>query len=91
MDLISKEEEDWRPSMSLSQLIQQIPGFVADMIRKKGKPEFEQDETSKEGARKVPKMYGKFHLGMQYDLNIWLSNSTCGVFQCQEEKLLDQN
>lgn len=31
-------------------------------------------------------MLGKFHLGLQYDMNIWLSNQACGVFPCQEEK-----
>lgn len=33
-----------------------------------------------------PKLVGKFHLGLQYDMNIWLSNQQCGVFPCQEEK-----
>jgi hypothetical protein len=31
-------------------------------------------------------MIGKFHLGLQYDMNIWHQNSACGVFPCQEEK-----
>ena len=31
-------------------------------------------------------MIGQFHLGMQYDMNIWLQNSQCGIFPCKEEK-----
>lgn len=31
-------------------------------------------------------MIGQFHLGMQYDMNIWLQNPQCGVFPCKEEK-----
>lgn len=31
-------------------------------------------------------MVGKFHLGLQYDMNIWLQNQACGIFPCQEEK-----
>ena len=31
-------------------------------------------------------MIGQFHLGLQYDMNIWLQNSQCGIFPCKEEK-----
>jgi hypothetical protein len=31
-------------------------------------------------------MIGKFHLGLQYDMNIWHQNANCGVYPCQEEK-----
>lgn len=66
--------------MNLLELIKMIPGFVAHMLdlkHKKGK-EIEFEEL-KEG-QKVPKMYGKFHLGLQYDINIWKQNQSCGVF-----------
>lgn len=29
---------------------------------------------------------GRFHLGLQYDVNIWTSNRYCGVFSSKEEK-----
>lgn len=31
-------------------------------------------------------IFGRFHLGFKYDINLWTSNRTCGVFNCQEEK-----
>jgi hypothetical protein len=45
---------------------------VGHLIKKKGKYNDEYEEM-KDGS-KVPKMYGKFHLGSQYDINTWLSN-----------------
>ena len=47
--------------MSLFDLIQQIPAFMGHLIKKKGKYNDEYEEM-KDGS-KVPKMYGKFHLG----------------------------
>lgn len=29
---------------------------------------------------------GKFHLGLQYDTNIWTGNPWCSFFNCREEK-----
>lgn len=29
---------------------------------------------------------GKFHLGLQYDTNIWTGNPQCTFFHCREEK-----
>jgi hypothetical protein len=56
--LIPRKEEDWRPSMTLIDIIQQIPQFITDMI--------------KNGATlQATTMIGKFHLGLQYDMNIW--------------------
>lgn len=28
---------------------------------------------------------GKFHLGLNYDMTIWLHNTQCRVFPCQQE------
>lgn len=56
--------------MSLISIIQNIPKFIAETIKN---PQPSQ-------------MLGKFHLGLQYDMNIWLQNSLCGIFPCQEEK-----
>lgn len=66
--------------MNLQELIQQIPNFIGHMLKKKGRSE-EDYEEMKDGTR-VPKMFGMFHLGAQYDINIWLSNPSCGVFPC---------
>ncbi len=30
-------------------------------------------------------MVGRFHLGQNYDMHLWMSNSDCGVFPCHEE------
>ena len=44
--------------MTLIDIIQQIPQFITDMI--------------KNGATlQATTMIGKFHLGLQYDMNIW--------------------
>jgi hypothetical protein len=31
-------------------------------------------------------MIGRFHLGLNYDMLIWLQNSACRVFPCQQEQ-----
>ena len=66
--------------MTLIDIIQQIPTFITEQIK-----------ASKDGSL-VANTIGKFHLGLQYDMNIW-SNSqdpaqhqSCGIFPCQEEK-----
>lgn len=68
--------------MNLYELIQHIPEFIAEMA----KIQHTQEANEKKGIHQSPKMIGKFHLGLQYDMNIWLSNQACGVFPCQEEK-----
>ena len=61
--------------MTLIDIIQQVPAFITDMI--------------KNGAAiQTNAMVGKFHLGLQYDMNIWHQNQVCGVFPCKEEKEL---
>lgn len=60
--------------MTLIDIIQQIPTFVALEIK-----------ASKDGSG-YQHMIGKYHLGLQYDMNIWLQNPSCGIFPCQEEK-----
>ena len=57
--------------MTLIDIIQQIPPFITDMIKNGGA---------------MNSMIGKFHLGLQYDMNIWHQNQACGVYQCKEEK-----
>ena len=59
--------------MNLYELIQHIPDFIAEMIKQ---------NHHYEDKKEAPKMIGKFHLGLQYDMNIWLSNQQCGVFPC---------
>ena len=72
LNIIPREEEDWRPSMNLSDLIKRIPQFITDVIKQ---------------GDQYTQTIGKFHLGLQYDMNIWFSNSqNCGVFPCQEDK-----
>ena len=58
--------------MNLYELIQQIPHFIQETL------EADAAEDSSE-VRKI----GRFHLGLNYDMLIWLSNSECRVFPCQ--------
>lgn len=60
--------------MTLIDIIQQIPAFITEQIK-----------ASKDGSGQAH-MVGKFHLGLQYDMNIWIQNQQCGIFPCQEEK-----
>ena len=46
--------------MTLLDIIQQIPAFITEQIK------------NQTGASQ---MIGLFHLGLQYDMNIWLQNS----------------
>lgn len=62
--------------MNLYEIIQLIPHFVEKMVNRKA------SLTEPESC------YGKFHLGLQYDINIWLSNQSCGVYPSQEEKIV---
>ena len=70
LHIIPKDEEDWRPSMNLYELIQHIPEFIADQVKTQHGIELKE----KQGHYEMLKMVGKFHLGLQYDMNIWLSN-----------------
>ena len=36
------------------------------------------------------KMTGQFHLGLKYDVNIWLNSPACSAFPAQEEKTQDE-
>ncbi len=40
-------------------------------------------EASKD--RQELRNMGRFHLGLNYDMLIWLSNTHCRVFPCQQE------
>lgn len=60
--------------MNLHELIMQIPVFIQDTLK------LEQQKNLK-GLRAT----GRFHLGLNYDMLIWLSNSQCRVFPCQQE------
>lgn len=72
--IIPKKDEDWRPSMTLIDIIQHIPTFIAEQLK-----------ASKEGLLQQQTV-GKFHLGLQYDMSIWTQNQQCGIFPCKEEK-----
>lgn len=37
------------------------------------------------GKFEPKKMIGKFHPGLNYDVNTWQSNPKCGVFPCVEQ------
>jgi hypothetical protein len=51
MNIIPKDEADWRPSMNLYELIQRIPDFIAEKLK------------PVEG-KEPPQMTGRFHLGL---------------------------
>lgn len=72
--LLPKGETEWRPSLNLYELIMQIPGLIQDAI-------------NLEKAKKFIELrsIGKFHLGLKYDMTIWLNNTQCRVFPCQQE------
>lgn len=40
---------------------------------------------TREGNHAAVRKSGRFHLGLNYDMLIWLSNSNCRVFPCQQE------
>jgi hypothetical protein len=68
MHIIPKNEEDWRPSMNLQDLILRLPDFITEVVTKNAKgPE-------KDPSTGGPVVIGKFHLGLQYDTNIWTGN-----------------
>lgn len=86
--IIPKEQNgEWLPSMNLYELLQYIPDFISEMLMRSGDDDFK-DESSNNTVSNQPKsgILGHFHLGMQYDINIWLSNPLCGVYPCQEER-----
>lgn len=57
--------------MNLYELIQALPAFIQEVVTK---------------AKERKEMIGRFHLGLNYDMLIWLSNSFCRVFPCQQEQ-----
>lgn len=70
LHIIPKKEEDWRPSMTLIDIIQQIPAFISEQIK-----------ATKEGTLQAITV-GKFHLGLQYDISVWQQDPACGIFPC---------
>jgi len=60
--------------MNLFEVIQQIPIFLSQTIAKN-------QAVQKDHIRNL----GRFHLGLNYDMLIWLSNTDCRVFPCQQE------
>lgn len=73
LHVLPKGRPEWMPSMNLSDLIKQIPDFIRESLARATPPQ---------------KMVGRFHLGLSYDMLLWMSNSDCGVFPCQEEQLV---
>jgi hypothetical protein len=57
--------------MNLFEVIQQIPIFLSHTIIKS-------QAVQKDDIRRL----GRFHLGLNYDMLIWLSNTDCRVFPC---------
>jgi hypothetical protein len=53
-------------------VVQQIPKFIKEVLAQK--------PGSTAGT-----MIGKFHPGLNYDINVWQSNPACGVFPCTEQ------
>jgi len=72
VDLLPSDQREWRPSMNLFEVIQQIPIFISNIIQKAGKP----------GTKDEIRALGRFHLNLNYDMLIWLSNGDCRVFPC---------
>ena len=72
--LLPGGQTEWRPSMNLFEVIQQIPGFLSEAI-----------SLSEAGKKAQVRQLGRFHLGLNYNMLIWLNNSDCKVFPCQQE------
>ena len=70
--------------MNLQELIKRIPEFISKVMLESYNEK--KQSGKKDEDDKIPATYGKFHLGNQYDINIWLSNQNCNVFPCQEKK-----
>ena len=68
-NLLPDGQTEWRPSMNLQELILQLPGFI--------------ESTIKEKNVNTVRQLGRFHLGLNYDMLIWLANTQCRVFPCQ--------
>ena len=58
--------------MNLFEIIQQIPIFISQTMQSEGQP----------GMRDEMLQMGRFHLNLNYDMLIWLSNPDCRVFPC---------
>lgn len=67
LHILPRDNSEWRPSMNLYELIQQIPEFIRETL-------LQQLPTAK--------LTGRFHLGLNYDMQTWLTNGTCRVFPC---------
>ena len=72
--LLPEEQNEWRPSMNLFDLILQIPRFLERII-----------QMSQDRLQAQISELGRFHLNLNYDMLIWLSNPDCRVFPCQQE------
>lgn len=72
--LLPNGQTEWRPSMNLFEVIQQIPAFLSETIKKT-------QQGDKESMRKL----GRFHLGLNYNMMIWFNNGDSKVFPCQQE------
>jgi len=48
-----------------------MPNFIVETLTK---------------GRERKEMLGRFHLGLNYDMSIWVNNSFCRVFPCQQEQ-----
>ena len=71
--LLPDGQTEWRPSMNLYDLIMRIPQFIEQAIK-----------MDKQDKQKELRALGRFHLGLNYDMLIWLSNNQCRVFPCQQ-------
>lgn len=57
--------------MNLYELIMQLPVFIQEVL-----------ELEKKKKTNELRNMGRFHLGLNYDMLIWLSNTNCRVFPC---------
>lgn len=57
--------------MNLFEVIQQIPEFLTDTINK-----------NLAGQKDQLRSLGRFHLGLNYNMLLWLNNGDCKVFPC---------
>ena len=70
-ELLPEDAVEWRPSLNLYDLIMKLPKLI------------EKTTKLEKSSPKDLRSLGRFHLGLNYDMLIWLGNNQCRVFPCQ--------
>lgn len=69
--MLPNGKTEWQPSITLFEIIQEIPNFIRSIIQQKDK---------------ANQLKIKYHLGVDYDLLTWNNCRDCNIYPCQEQK-----